>query len=55
MAEKTTKTVKPKAPAPEVSFKCRRCGQQKPLSDMRSVTRFLPVLIVCKDCARELR
>ncbi len=55
MAEQTAKTGHPKAPAPEVTFKCRRCGQEKPLSDMRSITRFLPVLVVCKDCARELR
>jgi hypothetical protein len=55
MAEKTTKTGQSKAAAPEVSFKCRRCGQEKPLSDMRSVARFLPVLVVCKDCAKELR
>jgi hypothetical protein len=55
MAEQTTKTGQPKTEAPEISFKCRRCGQEKPLSDMRSVTRFLPVLVVCKDCARELR
>ena len=39
----------------EVKFKCRLCGRETPLVDMRSVTRFVPVLIVCKDCARELR
>jgi hypothetical protein len=36
----------------EVRFKCRMCGQEKPLSEMRSITRFVPVLIVCEDCAR---
>ena len=55
MAEQTAKTGQPKKMAPEITFKCRRCGLEKPLSDMRSVTRFLPVLVVCKDCARELR
>jgi hypothetical protein len=55
MAEQTAKTGQPKKPEPEISFRCRRCGQDKPLSEMRSITRFLPVLIVCKDCARELR
>ncbi|HJX13244.1 MAG TPA: hypothetical protein VJ377_06925 [Dehalococcoidales bacterium] len=38
-----------------IKFKCQRCGKDKPLEDMRSVTRFLPVLVVCRDCVRELR
>jgi hypothetical protein len=53
MAEQASKKV-PAKTAGEIVFICRRCGQAKPLSDMRSVTRFLPVLIVCKDCAQEL-
>lgn len=55
MAEQSAKTGQRKTPAPEITFKCRRCGQEKPLSEMRSVTRFLPVLVVCKDCASALR
>jgi hypothetical protein len=39
----------------EVRFKCRVCGQEKPILDMRTVNRFSPVLIVCKDCNRTLR
>ena len=39
----------------EVCFKCRVCGKDKPLQDMRTVTRFVPVLVVCQDCARILR
>ncbi len=38
-----------------VTFKCRVCEKEKPLQEMRSVTRFVPVLIVCQDCARKLR
>jgi ribosomal protein S14 len=55
MAEQTSKTEPTKTPQGEIKFRCRRCGRVRPLSEMRSVTRFLPVLIVCKDCARELR
>jgi len=61
-AEKPKATEKPKTaekvkkPAtPEVIFLCRRCEKRKPLAEMRLVTRFVPVLIVCQDCAKELR
>jgi hypothetical protein len=53
MAEKAKKV--PPETTEEIKFKCRRCGRQRPLSEMRSVSRFLPVLIVCVDCAKELR
>jgi ribosome-binding protein aMBF1 (putative translation factor) len=39
----------------EIHFKCRLCGKEKPLQEMRTVTRFNPVLVVCEDCARTLR
>ena len=51
---KTAEKVK-KPVAPEVTFLCRRCEKRKPLAEMRLVTRFVPVLIVCQDCAKELR
>jgi len=35
-------------------FKCRLCGKEKPVEDMRTITRFNPVLLVCRDCARSL-
>lgn len=40
---------------PGITFRCRRCEALCPLEDMRSVTRFNPVLIVCKKCEKELR
>jgi transcription elongation factor Elf1 len=39
----------------EVTFKCRRCGAQKPISEMRIITRFRPVMVVCQDCEKEIR
>jgi hypothetical protein len=38
----------------KITFKCSQCGQDKPIEDMRTVTRFVPVLIVCQDCAQTL-
>jgi hypothetical protein len=55
-AGKSKAAEKPKKPAaPEITFLCRRCEKRKPLAEMRLVTRFVPVLVVCADCARELR
>jgi hypothetical protein len=57
MAEKSTKAAaKEKKPKPrEITFLCRRCEKYKPITDMVMVTRFVPALIVCRSCARELR
>ncbi len=55
-AEKPKNVEKAKKPAaPEITFLCRRCEKRKPLAEMKLVTRFVPVLVVCQDCARELR
>lgn len=48
--EKTKKQEKNK-----ITFRCQSCETLKPLEDMRSVTRFIPVMIVCKKCEKELR
>jgi len=39
----------------EITFKCRLCGKQKPISEMRTLTRFRPVIVVCRDCEKFLR
>jgi hypothetical protein len=39
----------------EVTFKCRRCEAEKPISEMKIVTRFRPVMVVCQDCEKEVR
>jgi hypothetical protein len=44
-----------KAETMAITFKCRLCEKDKPLEDMRTVTRFVPVLVVCRDCAKKLR
>lgn len=56
MTERKETSVKTKKPKKlEITFRCQRCGTLSPLEDMRSVTRFNPVLIVCKKCEKELR
>ena len=56
MAEKKDAIIKAKKKKPqEVTFRCQRCEALSPLGDMRSVTRFIPILIVCKKCEKELR
>ena len=56
MAEKKATAVRTRKKKPrEITFRCQRCEALSPLRDMRSVTRFIPVLIVCKKCEKELR
>lgn len=57
MAAETSKggsKVKKRAAA-EITFKCRLCETQKPISEMKIVTRFRPVMVVCQDCEKGLR
>ncbi|MCK4863612.1 MAG: hypothetical protein KAS25_04900 [Dehalococcoidales bacterium] len=39
----------------EIKFKCQRCQKEVLLKEMVRVTRFRPVLIVCQNCAEEMR
>ncbi len=39
----------------KITFTCWRCQKMKPLEEMKNITRFRPVLVVCQDCQKELR
>jgi hypothetical protein len=39
----------------EIKFKCRVCGKERPIKEMRTVTRFVPILIACEACSNKLR
>jgi hypothetical protein len=55
MAEELQETGKAKRQEPlEITFKCQRCMKRKRLEEMRTVTRFVPVLVVCRDCEKEI-
>jgi transcription elongation factor Elf1 len=56
MAAETSKSShKKKQETAEITFKCRRCEMEKPISEMKIVTRFRPVMVVCQNCDKELR
>ncbi|MDD5127260.1 MAG: hypothetical protein PHR43_04065 [Dehalococcoidales bacterium] len=48
----TKKEIKKEA---KITFKCKVCGKQKNIEDMRTVTRFFPPLVVCPECERHVR
>jgi transcription elongation factor Elf1 len=35
-----------------VTFKCRLCEKQKPISEMKIIKRFRPVIFVCHECEK---
>jgi transcription elongation factor Elf1 len=57
MAEAKSKAgAKAKKTAPAgVTFKCRLCEAQKPISEMKIITRFRPVIVVCQNCEKTVR
>jgi transcription elongation factor Elf1 len=56
MAEAESKSVtkSKKSALKEVTFKCRLCEKQKPISEMKIIRRFRPVIIVCRDCEKSI-
>lgn len=57
MAEESkggTKTKKEQQPV-EVTFKCRLCEKEKPISEMKLIARFRPVVVVCRECEKGIR
>ena len=39
----------------QVTFKCRLCEVEKPITEMKIITRFRPVMVVCQDCEKSVR
>jgi hypothetical protein len=39
----------------EVKFKCSLCEKEKPISEMKTITRFRPVVVVCRECEKDVR
>ena len=39
----------------EVKFKCQLCDKEKPISEMKTITRFRPVVVVCRECEKDVR
>ncbi len=40
----------PRKESTELTFKCGICGQIRPISQLREVRRFFPLIIACSEC-----
>jgi len=38
----------------DITFLCPNCQKYKLLEDMRVITRFFPLIMVCRDCEKEI-
>jgi len=39
----------------DITFKCKYCGKDKPLDNMRMLTGFFPPMVACRDCEMKMR
>ena len=39
----------------EITFRCQSCDKYIPLEEMRVISRFFPMLVVCPECEKEMR
>jgi hypothetical protein len=51
-AKADNKKTETSAPPQEINFKCKCCGETKPLSDLVVMRQYYPAVSVCKVCAR---
>ena len=35
-----------------VTFRCRVCGNDKPIEEMKVLTKYFPPMVLCKDCEK---
>jgi hypothetical protein len=38
----------------ELTFRCKFCEKDRPLAEMRMLTRFFPPLPACSECERKI-
>ncbi len=38
----------------ELTFTCKICGQRRPISKLREVRRFFPLIIACSECDEKM-
>ncbi len=51
----TTEALEKKETKKQVTFKCKCCGEVKPLDEMRVITRFFPPIMACLECEKKMR
>ena len=55
-AEKAKQPGETKEKEPEkITFRCQNCDKEKLMEEMRVITRFFPLLVVCRECEKEIR
>ena len=52
-SEKTDESRKQEAG--EITFRCQSCDKYTLLEEMRVVTRFFPLIVVCRECEKQMR
>ena len=51
----TAKTKKGKSKGKRSTFKCKFCGETKPLEVMTVQTTYFPPVVACRDCEKNIR
>jgi hypothetical protein len=52
MPDKTGKKSLDKTTAKRILFKCKFCGEMKPLNDMIVMRQYYPQISACRECAK---
>jgi hypothetical protein len=52
MPEKSAKKTALHEQTKDVMFKCKLCGESKPISELVVLRQYYPVLSSCKECAK---
>ncbi len=55
MAGEESKKADKKREPGEITFRCPSCDKYKLVEEMRVITRFFPILVVCQQCEKEMR
>ena len=55
VAKQKSETRTKKSAPKDVTFKCRLCEKQKPISEMKIIKRFRPVIVICQDCEKGIQ
>ncbi|MCJ7606177.1 MAG: hypothetical protein MUO19_09145 [Dehalococcoidales bacterium] len=55
MADKTPQETREKQKSREVTFICQECQKPWDIKQMRRITRFRPILVVCPKCETKMR
>ena len=54
-AKKTADKIQESVKEKEIVFKCKFCGETKPISDLVVMRQYFPQMSACQVCARGVR